>query len=75
MEAAATVRPADDFEHRIEKFLVKADSKIDDGAEAVRDEFHGVGARMPRRLACFNQSASSCAKVASGARQRMTVTM
>lgn len=71
-ETAAAVRPADEVEHRIEKFLVEADAKINECAEAAADQFHG--AMIPRRFACLSQSASSSWNVAWGARQRMTVT-
>jgi len=37
VKAAAAVGTTDEFKHWIEKFLVKADSKINDSAEAVTD--------------------------------------
>lgn len=72
-EPATTVGASDCFEYRVKEFLVEADSTENEGAEDVGETFHDA-LIIPNRRACFNQSASSWAKLAFGACQRRMVT-
>lgn len=58
VKSATGVRASDDFDDRVEEFLVDKYATINDKTEKFRDEFH-LDVRIPSRFACFSQSFSS----------------